>query len=145
MLIWHPQNLEPKPLKQTQKPSQKLMYVQPRSAFAQEVFEDYMNKLHSCKIEEEKESKNDASFFYKGCPPQILSFAEEFQKTTAICGGLSKNYRNARRFFNSPPLFAAVFVVVIQVQRLHGQPLVRPRQFPEIHKHTRVCCVHVCV
>tara|TARA_Y100000361_G_C10977036_1_gene247013 strand:- start:405 stop:596 length:192 start_codon:yes stop_codon:yes gene_type:complete len=35
----------------------KFLYVQPRSAFAQEVFEDYMNKLHSCKIEEEKENK----------------------------------------------------------------------------------------
>ena len=33
----------------------KFLYVQPRSAFAQEVFEDYMNKLHSCKILEEKE------------------------------------------------------------------------------------------
>ena len=35
----------------------KFLYVQPRSAFAQEVFEDYMNELHSCKIEEEKENK----------------------------------------------------------------------------------------
>ena len=35
----------------------KFLYFQPRSAFAQEVFEDYMNKLHSYKIEEEKENK----------------------------------------------------------------------------------------